>query len=97
VNEGRVEMAGAKSAGKDLCIESVRLRLEDNDVSGLRSAMAIAKLLGQDEVVALMEEDQDPQTNNIPTDKMRPVMRAEAPMMSGDEMEAVLRLRRHAR
>jgi len=92
VNEGRVELAGAKSAGKDLCIESVRLRLENQDVAGLRSAMAIAKLLGQDEVVALMEEESKPETN-----KMRPVMRAEAPMMSGDEMEAVLRLRRHAR
>jgi ferritin-like metal-binding protein YciE len=91
VNDGRKQlMAGAKSAGKDLCIESVRLRLEHNDVAGLRSAMAIAKLLGQDEVVALMEEEPE-------TDRMRPVMKASAPMMSGDEMAAVLRLRRHAR
>jgi hypothetical protein len=93
VNDGREQLAGAKSAGKDLCIESVRLRLENNDVAGLRSAMAIAKLLGQDEVVALMEEE--PATEE--TNRMRPVMKASAPMMSGDEMEAVLRLRRLAR
>ena len=94
MNDGRKQlMVGAKSAGKDLCIESVRLGLEHNDVAGLRSAMAIAKLLGQDEVVALMEEEPEA----VETDRMRPVMKASAPMMSGDEMDAVLRLRRHAR
>ncbi|MBS1799968.1 MAG: hypothetical protein JSS95_09105 [Acidobacteria bacterium] len=89
MNDGRAERRGARGAAKDLCIESVRLRLEDRDVSGLRSAMGIARLLGQDEVVALMEED----AVGV-AERMRPVMRAPAPMMSGDEINSVLRLRR---
>jgi hypothetical protein len=98
VNEGRADRHGARVAGKDLCIESVRLRLEDKEDSGIHSAKAIAKLLGQDEVVALMEEDQVSKSSSEDSgERMRPVARAAAPMMSGDEINSVLRLRRHAR
>ena len=102
MSDGRsVERYGARDSGKDLCIESVRLRLEDKKDSGIHSAKAIAKLLGQDEVVALMEEDQNSESSS--PERMRPVARASSssspssPMMSGDEINSVLRLRRHAR
>lgn len=92
MNDGG-ERHGARVAAKDLCIESVRLRLEDRNVAGLRSTMGIARLLGQDEVLALMEEEATPRV----AETVRPAMRAPTAMMSGDEINAVLRLRRHAR
>jgi hypothetical protein len=69
------------------------MRLDQKEDSGIHSAKAIAKLLGQDEVVALME---DQSSSPDSPEKMRPVVSASTPMMSGDEINSVLRLRRQA-
>lgn len=87
VNDGRAErVRSAKGRANDLCIESVRMRLDRHDVAGLRSAVAIARLLGQDEVVAQMEEDG--------RDAVRRRVSGSNSMLSGDEINAMLRLAR---
>ncbi|WP_260703050.1 hypothetical protein [Edaphobacter flagellatus] len=90
VSESKARLGAATGSTKDLCIESVRLRVEDHEFGSIRSAMAIAKLLGHDEIVALMEDDKVPPA----TAAASLATKALAPAMNGDEVAQALRLRR---
>lgn len=93
MSDSKAHLGATTGNRRDLCLESVRLRLEDREVDGIRSAMAIAKLLGQDEVVALMEDKQEPSViETVPL-----AAKALTPVINGDEVAQVLRLRRHTR
>ena len=58
MNHGR-QQRGETSASKDPCLQSGAARLEHWHLFGYAAAIGIAKLLGQDEVVAMLTEDLD--------------------------------------
>ena len=95
MNEGRqqLELEG-KSVSKDPCLQRVGLRVEHWDMSGYTAAIGIAKLLGQDEIVAMLTEDlsEEGPAESWPL----PAVKAYAEMVDEDGMDVatVLRLRK---
>lgn len=88
-------VSSASTVSKDPCLQSVSLRLENLNMSGYTAAIGIAKLLGQDEIVAMLTEGLDDEDPAQPF----PVVRAYAEMADEDDMDfaVALRLRKVAR
>jgi ferritin-like metal-binding protein YciE len=57
VKEGQQQLEnGEEGAAKDICIAGAALRVEHYEIAGYTAAIAIAKSLGQDEIVDLLTE-----------------------------------------
>jgi ferritin-like metal-binding protein YciE len=57
VKEGQEQLDNdEEGAAKDVCIAGAALRVEHYEIAGYTAAIAIAKSLGQDEIVALLTE-----------------------------------------
>jgi ferritin-like metal-binding protein YciE len=57
VKEGQEQLeSDEEGAAKDVCIAGAALRVEHYEIAGYTAAIAIARSLGQDEIVALLEE-----------------------------------------
>ena len=57
VKEGQEQLEkDEQGAAKDVCIAGAALRVEHYEIAGYTAAIAIAKSLGQDEIVALLTE-----------------------------------------
>ncbi len=89
MNHGR-ERIDSKNVSKDPFLANVALRLERWNMSGYTAAIGIARLLGQDEIVALLSEDIDEERPPAPF----PAVKAYPEMVDGSmNMAAELRLR----
>ena len=57
VKEGQEQLeSDEEGATKDICIAGAALRVEHYEIAGYTAAIAIARSLGKDEIVALLEE-----------------------------------------
>lgn len=57
VKEGQEQLeSDEEGAAKDICIAGAALRVEHYEIAGYTAAIAIARALGKDEIVALLEE-----------------------------------------
>ena len=57
VKEGQEQLeSDEEGAAKDVCIAGAALRVEHYEIAGYTAAIAIARALGKDEIVALLEE-----------------------------------------
>jgi len=57
VKEGQEQLErDEEGAAKDICIAGAALRVEHYEIAGYTAAIAIARALGKDEIVALLEE-----------------------------------------
>jgi len=57
VKEGQEQLeSDEEGAAKDICIAGAALRVEHYEIAGYTAAIAIARALGKDEIVTLLEE-----------------------------------------
>ncbi|WP_035347275.1 ferritin-like domain-containing protein [Edaphobacter aggregans] len=57
VKEGEAQLqSDEEGAAKDVCIAGAALRVEHYEIAGYTAAIAVAKSLGQDEIVSLLSE-----------------------------------------
>jgi ferritin-like metal-binding protein YciE len=90
VAEGNEQLeSDEEGAAKDLCIAGVALRIEHYEIAGYTAAIAIAKTLGEREIVSLLVE-----TLNEETETSKKILSASKPLLKeaseeGEEEEEV--------
>jgi ferritin-like metal-binding protein YciE len=84
VAEGNEQLQSEEEgAAKDLCIASVALRIEHYEIAGYTAAIAIAKTLGEREIVSLLTE-----TLNEESEASKKILSISKPLLKEASAEA---------
>ena len=88
MSAGRQQHHESNRVPNDPCLSRVGLRVEHWEMSGYTAAIGIAKLLGQDEIVAMLTEDVNDINEEQPARKSSaPAAMAYAEMADEDAMD----------
>jgi ferritin-like metal-binding protein YciE len=84
VAEGNEQLQSEEEgAAKDLCIAGAALRIEHYEIAGYTAAIAIAKTLGEREIVSLLTE-----TLNEETEASRKILTLSKPLLKEASAES---------
>ena len=94
VEEGKEQLeSDEEGATKDVCIAGAALRVEHYEIAGYTAAIAIARTLGQDEIVELLTEtlNEEEEAGRKVLEQSQPLIEEASSDSEGEEEEAPAR------